>query len=163
MRFFRPLFVVIRILTVLLSIRYSLSDFLSIGNYDINIVIFGLFKLPLPIVILAPFILSDIPLCNVLFLKGGSPAVEMMQENTFGANIHGMLKNGFFLPSLPIGEFAHEKINVLFERLNGYKLDARSEEQAEWFYSNIMRVGEPYLREQLMRLYNMHYPVRDYD
>ena len=60
MRFFRPLFVVIRILTVLLSIRYSLSDFLSIGNYDINIVIFGLFKLPLPIVILAPFILSDI-------------------------------------------------------------------------------------------------------
>ena len=111
----------------------------------------------------SPFILSDIPLCNVLFLKGGSPAVEMMQENTFGANIHGMLKNGFFLPSLPIGEFAHEKINVLFERLNGYKLDARSEEQAEWFYSNIMRVGEPYLREQLMRLYNMHYPVRDYD
>lgn len=106
----------------------------------------------------SPFILSDIPLCNVLFLKGGRPAYGQMQENTFGANIHGMLRNGFFLPSLPMGEFAHEKINNLFERLNGYKLDARSKEQEEWFYSNIMRVGEPYLRAQLMRLYNMHYP-----
>lgn len=107
----------------------------------------------------SPFILSDIPLCNVLFLKNGKPAYTQMQENTFGANIHGMLKNGFFLPSLPMGEFAHEKINNLFERLNNFKLDVRNREQEEWFYSNIMRVGEPYLREQLMRLYNMHYPV----
>lgn len=110
----------------------------------------------------SPFILSDIPLCNVLFLKGGKPYAEGMQENTFGANIHGMLRNGFFLPSLPMGEFAHEKINRLFEMLNGYKLDSRNREQAEWFYSSIMRVGEPYLREQLMRLYNMHYPA-NYD
>ena len=110
----------------------------------------------------SPFILSDIPLCNVLFLKEGKPYLEGMQENTFGANIHGMLRNGFFLPSLPMGEFAHEKINILFERLNGFKLDGRNRGQAEWFYSNIMRVGEPYLREQLMRLYNMHYPA-NYD
>ena len=27
--------------------------------------------------------------------------------------------------------------------------------QKEWFYSNIMRIGEPYLREQLMKLYNI--------
>lgn len=107
----------------------------------------------------SPFILSDIPLCNVLSLKKGQPAFAQMQENTFGANIHGMLKNGFFLPSLPMGEFAHEKINGMFERLNRYQLDAGSREQAEWFYSNIMRVGEPYLREQLMRLYHMHYPL----
>lgn len=109
----------------------------------------------------SPFILSDIPICNVLFLKKGKPAYTQMQENTFGANIHGMLKNGFFLPSLPMGEFAHEKINNLFERFNGFKLDIQSKEQEEWFYSNIMRVGEPYLREQLMRLYNMYYPLRE--
>ncbi len=106
----------------------------------------------------SPFILSDIPLCNVLFLKKGQPAYTQMQENTFGANIHGMLKNGFFLPSMPMGEFAHEKINNLFLCLNGFKLNKRDAEQADWFYSNIMRVGEPYLREQLMRLYHMHYP-----
>lgn len=111
----------------------------------------------------SPFILSDIPLCNVLFLKAGRPSFAQMQENTFGANIHGMLKNGFFLPSLPIGEFAHEKINNLFERLNRYQLDVKSKEQEEWFYSNIMRVGEPYLREQLMNLFNMHYPNKNND
>jgi len=109
----------------------------------------------------SPFILSDIPLCNVLFIREGKPAVESMQENTFGSNIHGMLRNGFFLPSLPIGEFAHEKINMLFGRLNGYKLNPNDKEQAEWFYSSIMRVGEPYLREQLMKLYNMHFRVTE--
>lgn len=107
----------------------------------------------------SPFILSDIPLSNVLFLKSGKPAYSQMQENTFGANIHGMLKNGFFLPSLPIGEFAYDKINNLFERLNGFKLDYHDKEHEEWFYSSIMRVGEPYLRERLMRLFNMHFPA----
>ncbi|WP_018667919.1 AAA family ATPase [Bacteroides gallinarum] len=107
----------------------------------------------------SPFILSDIPICNVLFLKDGKPAIRKIQENTFGSNIHGLLKNGFFLPSLPMGEFAYDKINELFERLNGYKLDPNNRELRDWFYSNIMRVGEPYLREQLMKLYNMHYSV----
>lgn len=107
----------------------------------------------------SPFILSDIPLCNVLFLKDGKPVIRRIQENTFGANIHGLLKNGFFLPSLPMGEFAYDKINELFEKLNGYKLDPNNRELRDWFYSNIMRVGEPYLREQLMKLYNMHYSV----
>ena len=104
--------------------------------------------------------MSDIPLCNVLFLQEGTPATEKMQENTFGSNIHGLLKNGFFLPSLPIGEFAYDKINDLFERLNKYKFDPSNREQKEWFYSSIMRVGEPYLRGELMKLYNMHYPIR---
>ena len=65
------------------------------------------------------------------------------------------------MPSLPVGEFAHEKINDLFGRLNSYRLDPRDREQSEWFYSNIMRVGEPYLREQLMKLYYMHFPVNE--
>lgn len=125
------------------------------------IVFFHIKRINITFVTHSPFILSDIPLCNVLFLKGGKPAMEKMQENTFGANIHGMLRNGFFLPSLPMGEFAHDKINGLFERLNGCKLDSRSQEQKKWFYSNIMRVGEPYLRDQLMKLYNMHYPVSE--
>ena len=138
-----------KVVNMLLEKLYAIS-FLHIKRISITFVTHS------------PFILSDIPLCNVLFLKGGKPYAEGMQENTFGANIHGMLRNGFFLPSLPMGEFAHEKINRLFEMLNGYKLDSRNREQAEWFYSSIMRVGEPYLREQLMRLYNMHYPA-NYD
>jgi hypothetical protein len=96
----------------------------------------------------SPFVLSDIPKCNVLFLKDGKPDYGM-QENTFGANIHSLLKNGFFLPNLPMGEFAHEKINELFRRLNEYEY---TEKDIEKLKQEISIVGEPYLREQLFKL-----------
>lgn len=94
----------------------------------------------------SPFILSDIPKNQVLFLEDGLPK-KMMQENTFGANIHSLLKNGFFLPNLPMGEFAYEKINELFRKLN--EGDVGKDEYAK-LYQQIMLVGEPYLRSQLM-------------
>ena len=59
MSFFWPLFIIIGIITESLAVCYTLSDFLCIGNYDINIVIFGPFKFPLPIVVFAPFKLRD--------------------------------------------------------------------------------------------------------
>ena len=110
----------------------------------------------------SPFILSDIPKSNVLFLKNGRPD-SMMQENTFGSNIHSMLKNGFFLPSLPIGEFAYKKINGMFEKLNSANVDRENSREKEQLYSDINRIGEPYLREQLMRLFNMYYPPYYHD
>lgn len=105
----------------------------------------------------SPFILSDIPKSHVLFLKDGVPNTDM-QENTFGANIHSLLTNGFFLRSLPIGEFAYGKINEMFEKLNGAQVRRTDREEREKLYSDIARVGEPYLREQLMRMFNMYYP-----
>lgn len=98
----------------------------------------------------SPFILSDIPKCNVLFLKDGSPDYDM-QENTFGANIHSLLKNGFFLPNLPMGEFAHSKINKLFRILNDVNYPMSEDEIAK-IKQEISVIGEPYLREQLFRL-----------
>lgn len=98
----------------------------------------------------SPFILSDIPKCNVLFLKDGEPDYDM-QENTFGANIHSLLKNGFFLPNLPMGQFAHLKINKLFRILNDVNYPMSEEEIAK-IKQEISVIGEPYLREQLFRL-----------
>lgn len=98
----------------------------------------------------SPFILSDIPKCNVLFLKEGNPDYGM-QENTFGANIHSLLKNGFFLPNLPMGEFAYKKINELFRQLNGGDFD-HNPENVERLRQEITLVGEPYLREELFKL-----------
>lgn len=100
----------------------------------------------------SPFILSDIPKCNVLFLQGGMPNEEM-QENTFGANINSILKNGFFLPSLPMGEFAYKKINSLFSRLNSHEFNR---DDLENMYQEIIRVGEPYLRNQLLNLIEIY-------
>lgn len=98
----------------------------------------------------SPFVLSDIPKGNVLFLKDGKPDYTM-QENTFGANIHSMLKNGFFLPNLPMGEFAYQKINELFRQLNSDDYD-HSEDNIKRIRQEIAIIGEPYLREQLYRL-----------
>ena len=98
----------------------------------------------------SPFILSDIPKCNVLFLKEGKQDYGM-QENTFGANIHSLLKNGFFLPNLPMGEFAYQKINELFRQLNSSDYD-HSEENISRIKQEIALIGEPYLRDQLYRL-----------
>ena len=97
----------------------------------------------------SPFILSDIPKNQVLFMEDGLPK-NTMQENTFGANIHSLLKNGFFLPNLPMGEFAYGKINELFRKLN--EGDVGKDEYAE-LYQQIMLVGEPYLRSQLLKMY----------
>ena len=101
----------------------------------------------------SPFILSDIPKCNVLFLKDGA-AMNDMQENTFGSNIHSLLKNGFFLPNLPMGEFAYQKINNLFYLLNSG--DFNPETDLEEIYQQILLVGEPFLRSQLLSLYHAY-------
>lgn len=100
----------------------------------------------------SPFILSDIPRQNVLFLKDGSPD-RSMQEDTFGANIHTLLQNGFFLNSVPIGAFAKEKISQMFALLN--QSDDISDDSLNRLEKEIPLVSEPLLRSQLMRLFTM--------
>lgn len=101
----------------------------------------------------SPFVLSDVPRCNVMFLQDGM-AKDIMQENTFGANIHSLLKNGFFLPNLPMGEFAYQKINSLFAELNSGNFDPETD--LDGIYQRILLVGEPYLKNQLLYMYNAY-------
>lgn len=61
----------------------------------------------------SPFILSDIPKENVVFLeKGKQIDVEI---NTFGANIHTLLSHGFFMDGGLMGEYAKEKIQSIIK------------------------------------------------
>ena len=101
----------------------------------------------------SPFVLSDIPKQNVLFLEEGMPTYSM-QQNTFGANIHSMLQNGFFLNGLPIGEFAKEKINELTKILHNGK-DAVDNKDNEKNILNIINlIGEPIVKSQLLKMYS---------
>jgi ABC-type dipeptide/oligopeptide/nickel transport system ATPase component len=59
----------------------------------------------------SPFILSDIPKENVIFLKKGKEVYPKIE--TFGANIHTLLSNGFFMNDGLMGEFAKNKINEI--------------------------------------------------
>ncbi len=68
----------------------------------------------------SPYILSDIPTSNILFLKveKGVSIPQKVEMNTFGANIHDLLANSFFLDNGFMGEFAKKKIEETIRFLN---------------------------------------------
>ncbi|WP_394666410.1 hypothetical protein [uncultured Chryseobacterium sp.] len=76
----------------------------------------------------SPFILSDIPKQNILFLKtevrernGKKIQLSVPQpfenKNSFGANITDLLADSFFISDGLIGDFAKEKIGITLEWL----------------------------------------------
>ncbi len=96
----------------------------------VSTLLHGLQQLPLVrikslhfiIVTHSPFVLSDIPSQHIMFLqKDGTPAVKDGKVS-FGANIHTMLQNSFFLTGGTMGEFAKETIRNIADQLNLYDL-----------------------------------------
>lgn len=68
----------------------------------------------------SPFILSDIPVQNVMFLGKDGKTKRMNNFCTFGANIHSMLKHSFFLEDGTMGEFARNTIKAAQNTINRY-------------------------------------------
>jgi predicted ATPase len=64
----------------------------------------------------SPFILSDIPSSNILKLIEGDSIKE--KHKSFGANIHDLLANDFFLKDGFMGDFAKNEIKNVIEALN---------------------------------------------
>lgn len=62
----------------------------------------------------SPFVLSDIPLKQILFLKDGKQKDKKLK--TFGGNVGEMLYDSFFMDST-IGKFAEEKIKEIVKRI----------------------------------------------
>jgi len=125
----------------------------------------------------SPFILSDLPKENVIFLdkfdektkekypklkidgleKGNCiNASEHIKFKTFGANIHTLLSNGFFMKDGLMGEFAKSKINKIMRFLSG------KNKFIDFPIKDIKKVieliGEPFLKEKLLFMYNEKYP-----
>ena len=62
----------------------------------------------------SPFILSDLPKENVIFLENGKQEQLFKDdEQTFGANIHTLLSHGFFMEGGLMGQFAKNKIDEI--------------------------------------------------
>lgn len=62
----------------------------------------------------SPFLLSDLPKKNVIFLENGVQKHPLNDnEQTFGANIHTLLSHGFFMKDGIMGEFAKSKIEEI--------------------------------------------------
>ncbi|MDQ7047739.1 MAG: AAA family ATPase [Sulfurovum sp.] len=103
----------------------------------------------------SPFLLSDIPKQNIIFLdkneKGNCKVVDGLKEKkqTFGANIHTLLSDSFFMEDGLMGEFAKGKIDKAIKLLNQDKL---SKEDLKYCEQIISIIGEPIVKNQLQRM-----------
>ena len=61
----------------------------------------------------SPFLLSDLPKENIIFLEKGKQVYPFENGQTFGANIHTLLSHGFFMKDGLMGEFAKDKIKSI--------------------------------------------------
>lgn len=105
----------------------------------------------------SPFILSDIPSSNVMFLnvQNGVAVQKMDKRNTFGANIHELLGDSFFMEKGYTGSFAHKVIEETIDWLNRNKIKRESSfETKKIKYEKIIKlIDEPILRLKLGEMY----------
>jgi energy-coupling factor transporter ATP-binding protein EcfA2 len=100
----------------------------------------------------SPFILSDIPACNVLLLERNKKGRSVVRGNvgeSFAANINDLLADNFFLEDTLVGDFASQEIALLIERIN----KGTTAEDDEDF---IELIGDPYLKSSLITFKKSH-------
>ncbi len=95
----------------------------------------------------SPFLLSDLPKENVIFLENSEQVYPNIE--TFGANIHTLLSHGFFMKEGLMGEFAKSKINEVIDYLNGKTSPIENDDEAQKY---IRIIGEPILKRQLQKM-----------
>ncbi len=116
----------------------------------------------------SPFLLSDIPKANVIFLEKDEKtgkcvnATEKMKDfNTFGANIHTLLSHGFFMKDGLMGEFAKNKISKILNFLNGK--NKFIDTPINQIKPIIELIGEDFLREKLLKMYDEKFKIKSKD
>lgn len=107
----------------------------------------------------SPFVLSDIPARNILALKKDTRDTEKISLSTFGANIHEMLKNSFFLKNGSIGDYASWVITQIIESLQNVADKKEIINTDVELHNKIMLIDEPIIRNVLLREYHKFYPL----
>ena len=103
----------------------------------------------------SPFIISDLPKENIIFLNkdenGKCIVVDGLNEKkeTFGANIHTLLSDSFFMEDGLIGEFAKSKIDEVIKYLNNEDSKIKNDGEAQRI---INIIGEPIIKKELQRM-----------
>ena len=98
----------------------------------------------------SPFVLSDIPKNNILYLEKGRDKSESVKVNPLGANISDMLSQSFFLTDGMMGEYVRKKLNEMVNALSSKA--SISDVQFDEMESIISNIGEPLLRETIARM-----------
>ena len=102
----------------------------------------------------SPFVLSDIPTSNIIALKDGDMENNPLQS--FGANIHDLLKSSFFLNSGSRGLFAEWIVKEIIKALDLHKNGNPNNNQwllnypREKIHKLIMTIDEPIIQRVLL-------------
>lgn len=104
----------------------------------------------------SPFILSDLPKSNILFLRKSDEDTDDVGKETLGANIYDLLKSGFFL-EYAIGDLVQKKLqdilNVYYENDSEKRKEKFMRNKDEYSYT-ISHLGEDYLKRSFQNLYD---------
>lgn len=95
----------------------------------------------------SPFILSDIPQSNILYLNKGYECNRDIDVNPFGANINEILHQSFFLRDSFIGAFAQRKIDNLVQTAR----KSKDEKHLLTLKKEIEYIGDVFLRQQIAK------------
>jgi nicotinamide mononucleotide adenylyltransferase len=124
-------------------------------------------KICLTLITHSPFILSDMPKQNVIFLKKDEKtgkcinSTDKIDLNPFGANIHTLLSHGFFMKDGLMGEFAKSKISKILNFLNGK--NKFIDTPINQIKPTIEIIGEDFLREKLLKMYDEKFKIKSKD
>ncbi|MEH7110641.1 AAA family ATPase [Bacillus sp. JJ1764] len=106
----------------------------------------------------SPFVLSDLPNQNVIFLKKGEHGVQVIEglddnQLTFASNINTLLSNSFFMDNGLVGEVAKIKINNLISLLNNKDPEVIRKNESQ-ISKQLRYIGEPIIRNKLFNMLN---------
>ena len=99
----------------------------------------------------SPIVLSDIPSANTTYLirENGVIAQHKDKTQTFGANIHTLYKDAFFIKNgLTMGEYAQTYVNNIIHDIRSKDFDQEN------IKNRIVMIGEPVIRKKLLQLIN---------
>lgn len=103
----------------------------------------------------SPFVLSDIPMDNILFLENGVTKNKEMAIIPFAANVNELLCHSFFMGNGFIGEFAKRKIQSMASYLLG------NTDEGMWNAAKcsafIESIGDIVIKRQLQVLYEKRF------
>lgn len=105
--------------------------------------------LNIQIVTHSPFVLSDIPMGNIIAMEDGKPKEKVLKS--FGANIHDLLDSNFFMQVGSRGEFANWMIMEIHKALSLHQ-KVNNNEAIDCKESNWLR---NYPRQKLYRYIHM--------
>lgn len=111
----------------------------------------------------APFLTSDLPKSNILFIEKLKDRTIVIHDKendraqTFGSNIHLLFSDSFYMDGALVGAFAKRKIDGIIEYLNDKEINMPDEK----IKRTIELIGEPLVRRKLQAMWIEKFGVEE--